>query len=123
MSATDAANAPDSSPSGRDRQLRNIAGRDIYFDWEGFFWDPEDWSEEVAAELARESGITAVNESQWQVIRFMREFYFYHGRAPMNKDLKEGTGMSLLALESMFVQGIRLGARRLAGLPNPKACL
>ena len=120
MSAT---NASGSSPSGRDRQLRNIAGRDIYFDWEGFFWDPEDWSEEVATELARESGIALLNGSQWQVIRFMREFYFYHGRAPMNKDLKEGTGMSLLALEGMFVQGIRLGARRLAGLPNPKACL
>lgn len=118
-----AADASGNSPSERDRQLRHIAGRDIYFDWEGFFWDPEDWSEEVAAELARQSGIELLNESQWQVIHFMREFYFYHGRAPMNKDLKEGTGMSLLVLEGMFAQGIRLGARRLAGLPNPKACL
>lgn len=115
--------APGNSPTGRDRQLRHIAGRDIYFDWEGFFWDPEDWSEEIAAELAKESDIALLDESQWQVIRFMREFYFYHGRAPMNKDLKEGTKMSLLALEGLFAQGIRLGARRLAGLPNPKACL
>lgn len=118
-----AADALGSSPSGRDRQLRHIAGRDIYFDWEGFFWDPEDWSEEVTAELARESGIALLDELQWQVIRFMREFYFYHGRAPMNKDLKEGTGLTLITLEWMFPQGIRLGARRLAGLPNPKACL
>ena len=114
---------PDSSLSGRDRQLRKIAGRDIYFDWEGFFWDPEDWCEEAAVALARESGIVLLDESQWRVIRFMREFYFYHGRAPMNKDLREGTGMPLMALEGMFPQGIRLGARRLAGLPNPKACL
>lgn len=113
----------DNNPAGRDRQLRNIAGRDIYFDWEGFFWDPEEWSEEAAGELAGECGIDSLNASQWKVIRFMREFYFYHGRAPMNKDLKEGTGLPLMTLESMFPQGIRLGARRLAGLPNPKACL
>jgi dissimilatory sulfite reductase related protein len=114
---------PESSSTGHDRQLRIVAGRDIYFDWEGFFWDPEDWSEEVAVELARECGIISLEGPQWQVIRFMREFYFYHGRAPMNKDLKEGTGLTLMTLEGMFPQGIRLGARRLAGLPNPKACL
>ena len=113
----------DSSPAGRDRQLRKVADRDIYFDWEGFFWDPDDWSEAAADELASESGIATLTEAQWQVIRFMREFYFYHGRAPMNKDLKEGTGLTLMTLEGMFPQGIRLGARRLAGLPNPKACL
>lgn len=107
----------------RDRHLRHIAGRDIYFDWEGFLWDPYDWSEAVAEALALESGIPALDETQWRVIRFMREFYFYHGRAPMNRDLKSGTGMTLMALEGLFPQGIRLGARRLAGLPNPKACL
>jgi len=117
------AGLPDNGPAARDRQLRNVAGCDIYFDWEGFFWNPEDWNEEVVVELARECGLPSLDELQWQVIRFMREFYFYHGRAPMNRDLKEGTGLTLMALEKMFPQGIRLGARRLAGLPNPKACL
>ena len=107
----------------RDRHLRRIAGRDIYFDLEDFLWDPHDWSEAVAEALALESGIPALDETQWRVIRFMREFYFYHGRAPMNRDLKAGTGMTLMALEGLFPQGIRMGARRLAGLPNPKACL
>jgi tRNA 2-thiouridine synthesizing protein E len=107
----------------RDRQLRHIAGRDIYVDWEGFLWDPHDWSEAVAEALAAESGIPSLDETQWRVIRFMREFYFYHGRAPMNRDLKAGTGLTLMALEGLFSQGIRMGARRLAGLPSPKACL
>lgn len=113
---------PDDQP-GRDRQLRSVAGQSLYVDWEGFLWDPHDWSEAIALALARESGMDGIDESQWRVIRFMREFYFYHGRAPMNKDLRKGTGMSLLALEGLFPRGIRNGARRLAGLPNPKACL
>ena len=65
-------------------------------------------------------GLDAVH---WEVIRFMRAYYAHHGRAPMNKDLKQGTGMPLLQLEGLFPEGIRRGARRLAGLPNPKACL
>jgi len=31
--------------------------------------------------------------------------------------VKEGTGLSVLELESLFPQGIKFGARRLAGLP------
>lgn len=111
------------SSSGRDRYLRSIAGCDIYFDWEDFLWDPTDWTESVAIELATELGMEGLEEVHWRVIRFMREYYFYHGRSPLNKDLKAGTKMSLMELEVLFPQGIRLGARRLAGLPNPKACL
>jgi dissimilatory sulfite reductase related protein len=110
-------------PPATDRRLRTVAGQAIYFDWEEFLWDPHDWSEAIALALARESGMHGLDETQWRVIRFMREFYFYHGRAPMNKDLKKGTGLSLMALEALFPQGIRSGARRLAGLPNPKACV
>ncbi len=113
----------ENSSTRRDRQLRRIAGHDIYFDHEGFFWAPEDWSEEAAVELSREMGMAELSEPCWQVIRFMRKFYFFHGRAPMNRDLKNGTGMSILAIEELFPRGIRLGARLLAGLPNPKACL
>ncbi len=108
---------------GRDRQLRIVAGRAIYFDWENFLWDPLDWNEEIALALAHESGMEGFDDTQWKVIHFMRDFYFYQGRAPMNKDLKKGTGISLMALEALFPQGIRKGARRLAGLPNPKACV
>ena len=108
--------------SDLDRLTRFIADREIYFDWEGFFWDSADWSEEVAKILARESGIEVLMETHWKVLRFFREYYSCHGRAPMNRHLKEGTGISLKEIESIFPEGIRLGARRLAGLPNPKSC-
>lgn len=104
------------------REARVIAGREIYFDWEGFFWDPNDWSEEAAGILAAESGLRMLTAAHWKVLAFFREYYFYHGRAPMNRHLKEGTRMSLAEIESLFPQGIRRGARRLAGLPNPRSC-
>lgn len=103
-------------------QVRRVAGRDIVFDQEGFFQDADDWSREAAQELAQESGLAELQDKHWQVLKFLREFYQYNGRAPLNRQLKQGTGMSLLDLEGLFPGGLKQGARRLAGLPNPKSC-
>lgn len=102
--------------------FRTIGGRKVLFDRDDFLWNAEDWTEEVAQALAAELGIEALSETQWRVIRFMRDYFFYHGRAPLNRDLKPSIGMSLLELEALFPGGIRGGARRVAGLPNPKSC-
>ncbi len=105
------------------RRYREIAGQQILFDEEGFFWHPGDWNEDAALALARESGLDELTAEHRQVIGFLREFYFANGRAPLNRQLTAGTGMSMLAIEALFPGGIKQGARRLAGLPNPKSCL
>jgi tRNA 2-thiouridine synthesizing protein E len=104
------------------QKFRVIAGREILIDKEGFLWHPEDWTEEVAEALASECGIEKLTDSHWRIIRFLRDYFLYHGRAPLNRDLKAGLGISLMELEALFPGGMRHGARRVAGLPNPKAC-
>ncbi len=104
------------------QQVRSIAGREIVFDSEGFLLDPLQWTEEVAEDLAGESGVTGLTETHWRVIRFLREYYSQNGRAPLHRQLKSGTGLSLMEIESLFPGGIKYGARRLAGLPNPRSC-
>lgn len=84
--------------------------------------NPDNWSERVAEELAREVGLPRLTEVQWETIRFLRTFYLANGKAPLNRDIKRETGMNLLEVERLFPGGIRHGARRLAGLPNPKSC-
>ncbi len=102
--------------------MRELAGHEIAFDGEGFCEDFESWSEAVFEALAHESGIAMITDRHRRVVRFLREFYAYHGRAPLNNQLRQGTGMSLLELEGLFPEGLKQGARRLAGLPNPKTC-
>ncbi|MGO9021002.1 MAG: TusE/DsrC/DsvC family sulfur relay protein [Syntrophobacteraceae bacterium] len=113
-----------SEPNETDRGLhvRCIAGRKIVFDGEAFFNDFYDWSEEAFEFLAKESGLACITEQHRQVVRFLREFYAHQGRNPLNHQLKKGTGLSALELQYLFPEGIKMGARRLAGLPNPKTC-
>jgi TusE/DsrC/DsvC family sulfur relay protein len=111
---------PDEKPY--HQKVRTIAGREIIFDVDGFFLDPHQWSEEVAQALAREAGVTELNQTQWMILRFLREYYFQNGRAPLNREIKQGTGITLIEMEGLFPAGIKYGARRLAGLPNPKTC-
>jgi TusE/DsrC/DsvC family sulfur relay protein len=103
--------------------VREIAGRRILFDAEGFLWRADDWSEEVAEALARESGLDSLDETRWRVVHFLREYYLENGRSPLNRALAAGTDMKLLELERLFPGGIKHGARRVAGLPNPKSCM
>jgi len=99
-----------------------IDGREILFDEEGFLLDPETWSETLAETLAAEVGLGRLTERHWALIRFLRIFYLANGRAPLNRDIRKETGLNLLDLERLFPGGIRNGARRLAGLPNPRSC-
>ena len=105
-----------------NRKFRTVAGRRILFDGEGFLWNIEDWSEEVAKALAGESGLDEITETHWRVIGFLRDYFLTQGRAPLNAQLRSGLGMSLMELESLFPGGIKGGARKIAGLPNPKSC-
>jgi len=103
-------------------RLRVLDGRKILFDGENFFNDFDDWSEAVFEILAAEQGLIRITDIHRQVIRFFRDYYAYHGRAPMNREIREGTGMSVMDLEKLFPGGLKAGARRLSGLPNPKTC-
>jgi len=114
---------PGSAPAGGDSgRVRSFAGRDVFFDSEGFLVDSSQWSEGMAEQLAREMGISSLQETHWRVIHFIRDYYLQNGRAPLHRELKKGSGMSLLEIEGLFPGGIKMGARLLAGLPNPKSC-
>jgi tRNA 2-thiouridine synthesizing protein E len=102
--------------------VRFLADREVVFDRQGFFRNYEDWFPEAAEALAVESGLDHLGPDHWRVINFLREFFEFNRRAPLNTQLKKGTGLSLMELEKLFPEGIKYGARRLAGLPNPKSC-
>ncbi len=50
-------------------------------DAEGYLFQPEDWDEAIAGELAKEEGIE-LDETYWLVLEFMRKYSLEHDITP-----------------------------------------
>jgi tRNA 2-thiouridine synthesizing protein E len=55
-----------------------VGGNSIATDSEGYLVDRDQWSEDFARALAQWEGLELTPE-HWQVIHFLREYYFEHG--------------------------------------------
>jgi tRNA 2-thiouridine synthesizing protein E len=94
-------------------------------DAEGYLVEPQDWSEEVAQEFARQEHIP-LTEDHWDVIRFMRDYYEEHQVIPdaryVIKHLTERMGAAARnTLFAMFPYGYVKQACRIAGMKRPRA--
>ena len=98
-----------------------IAATDVGLDDEGFFVDPEQWTEDMVPDLARQNGIDALTDAHWQVIRFMRTEYFAKGTGPTVRVLGKTSGVSIKELYQLFPKGPAKIAARIAGIPKPAA--
>lgn len=94
-------------------------------DNEGYLVEPQDWSEGIAAEFARQENIT-LSDEHWSAIHFMRDYYNEHRVAPdarfVMKHLKETLGeVSRNKLFELFPYGYVKQACRIAGMKRPRA--
>lgn len=89
----------------------------------------DDWNEELAVYMAEREGI-ALGKKHWEVIRYLRAFYFRYGITPMvrllGKHIREETGNMKITDESLydlFPKGPSRQGSRIAGLPEPQGCI
>ena len=60
------------------RRVVNVGDRKIETDAEGYLCRLDDWSVEFAEALAREENLV-LTAAHWQVIHFLREYWYEHG--------------------------------------------
>ena len=90
----------------------------------GFLVDPATWNEDVALLLARDQeGLTELTPAHWAVLRYIRDFWLEHDRAPMVRYVCKHSGQKLKAIYVLFPSGPAKGACKLAGLPNADGCV
>lgn len=94
-------------------------------DGEGYLVEPNDWSEEVAHELARAMSIELVDD-HWEVIRFMRQWYEEHQVIPDARHVfkhldRRFPGHGRARLFELFPYGYVGQACKLAGMKRPRA--
>jgi TusE/DsrC/DsvC family sulfur relay protein len=98
-------------------------GIPVELDTDGFFVHPEQWTREMADEVARESGISELTERHWLVIDFMRKTYLETGAAPSIRTLGKVSGVPIKELYQLFPKGPAKLAAKIAGIPKPRGCI
>jgi len=95
----------------------------------GYLLKLDDWSEDIAEEIAKQENIT-LTAAHWQVIMFLRNYYKDFGIAPnvrtlikvLAKEFGEEVGNSK-HLYILFPTGPSRQGCRIAGLPLPNDCV
>ncbi|HEX4980045.1 MAG TPA: TusE/DsrC/DsvC family sulfur relay protein [Ilumatobacteraceae bacterium] len=100
-----------------------IASTEVELNDDGFFVNPEQWTEDMAPELARRDGIDELTDAHWKVIRFMRSEYFDKGTGPTVRALGKTSGVTVKELYQLFPKGPAKIAARIAGIPKPRGCV
>jgi tRNA 2-thiouridine synthesizing protein E len=100
-----------------------IATTEVELNDEGFFVDPEQWTEDMAPELARREGIDELTDAHWTVLRFVRNEYLTKGTGPTVRMLGKTSGVSVKELYQLFPKGPAKVAARIAGIPKPRGCI
>lgn len=99
------------------------AGSTVEVDAEGFLKEPAQWSEELAAEIARENGIDQLTDRHWLVIHFMRRTFLETGSAPSIRTLGKASGVEIKELYQLFPKGPAKLAAKIGGIPKPRGCI
>jgi tRNA 2-thiouridine synthesizing protein E len=102
---------------------KTIAGVTVQVNEEGFMTNPNEWTKEIAVELAREEGIAELTEAHWKVINFCREAAKTSGKAPTLRTITNGAGVSTKDLFALFPKGPAKKVARIAGLGKPEGCV
>lgn len=100
-----------------------IAGVTIDRNDEGFFTEPDQWTEAMVPDLAEAEGIDTLTEDHWRVIKFMRTEFFEKGTGPTVRVLGKTSGVSVKELYQLFPKGPAKIAAKIAGIPKPRGCI
>ena len=85
--------------------------------------EPEQWTNEIAAEIAAENGITELTDRHWLVVRFMRNRFLTTGNAPSIRSLGKESGVEVKELYKLFPKGPAKLAAKIGGIPKPHGCI
>jgi TusE/DsrC/DsvC family sulfur relay protein len=103
---------------------REIAGKAVQVNDEGYMTEPAEWDKDVAAAIAGEEGLSALTEAHWKVIDWSREAAKgLNWKSPTLRQITTGTGVSTKELFALFPKGPAKKVARIAGLGKPEGCV
>ena len=102
--------------------VATIAGHDVHVDVEGFMTEFEEWSEEIAGQLAANIGIE-MTDGHWKVVRFVRDDFMAEGETPTLRRVTAESGVPTKELFLLFPKKPAKKMSYIAGVPKPAGCV
>jgi TusE/DsrC/DsvC family sulfur relay protein len=107
-----------------------VNGQIIQLSEAGWLENLDEWSEELAVEIAKTEKITdGLTEEHWDIIKEAREYFQDNGSVceprAFSKIMKKKFGKDRSDqkyIYSLFPTGLIKCANKIAGLPRPKGC-
>ncbi|MGO4602144.1 TusE/DsrC/DsvC family sulfur relay protein [Terrabacter sp. 2YAF2] len=99
-----------------------IAGHAVEVNDEGFLTRPDQWSDDLGAELARLIGIE-LTDGHWKLVHFLRDDFAHQGETATLRRVSTQTGTPIKALFDLFPGKPAKKMAYVAGLPKPKGCV
>ncbi|WP_343154138.1 TusE/DsrC/DsvC family sulfur relay protein [Buchnera aphidicola] len=97
-------------------------------DLEGYLKNNKDWNIKLAEEIAKKEKII-LTDKHWEIIYFIRKFYFDYNITPSMRMLINGIRKEIgkkihsVYLFQLFPKGPAKQASKIAGIPKPSKCL
>ncbi|MCJ7662117.1 MAG: TusE/DsrC/DsvC family sulfur relay protein [Anaerolineales bacterium] len=102
---------------------KEIAGKTVQVNDEGFMTDPSEWNKDVAVAIASEEGIAELTPEHWKVIGYCREVGIEAGSAPTLRNITQGAGVPTKELFGLFPKGPAKKVAKISGLGKPEGCV
>jgi tRNA 2-thiouridine synthesizing protein E len=102
--------------------VATIAGREVHVDDEGFLTQYEEWTEDLARQLAANIGIE-LTDDHWKAIRFMRDDFKAMGESPTLRRVTNEAGVPTKDLFTLFPKKPAKKMAYIAGVPKPRGCV
>ena len=101
---------------------KEINGKTVEVDSDGYLTEMGQWDEAIAASLAAEVGIDELTDDHWKVINYLRRESEAGTTLTMRKCAKE-SGVDMKGLYKLFPDGPLKKSSYIAGIPKPKSCV
>jgi TusE/DsrC/DsvC family sulfur relay protein len=94
----------------------------VHVDAEGFLTEYDEWTEDLARQLAAHIGIE-LTDAHWKAIRFLREDYRSTGETATVRRVSTLAGMPVKDLFTLFPGKPAKKMAYVAGLRKPQGCV
>jgi len=102
--------------------VTTIGTSQIHIDAEGFLTDYDEWSQDLARQLAAQIGIE-LTDAHFRVLTFLRSDYAEQGETATLRRVSTQAGIPVKELFSLFPGKPAKKMAYIAGLPKPVGCV